>query len=617
MFDGTVLSSAFQFLLKRAFSRIQASLTEVVTDGTDTERALPVHIAECEAWSRSINALGLSPRHKTDEDTVALRIGRGHPTDIDRLSEGDLLHELDLINGPENYLILGGPGSGKTTTLKRLARHLLTREPSGPDEQVEFPLVLRLREMQPGETIFTLLANALGVPYRTKRIEMKGPGGPVADYQLFVGRLRLETFLPDLLDTLQPLLLVDGLDEVRERQRSVCEADLVKLALRTRRTKVVLSCRTGDVARVLEGFEVVTLCGLTEEQQLALSNHWLEDPSLFISQLRSFPYHDVGDRPLLLIQLLYIHSRYGYLPEQASEIYELLVDLLLKEWDAERGIQRPSRYASFSPQRKAKFLSALSYHLTYKIKTQSFGRHELMEAYERLCEQFELPKEEGSEVAAELETHTGLVVAAGHNRYEFSHLSLQEYLAAQHLVREPAGSQLARYLAEYPAPVAVGVALSSSPSIWFATIMLRRSSYRAFDEKTLVSFLARIETERPAFEVAAPMGIALGKLFQEFVGHPSVKSYLRQLLRSGAVLGSVIRGLDWYFLPAVPTHEHDCIYLVRRFGLLNSFGIKAPGQIAFPRDLLETVIEESPGALLREEAPGRLAVVRERAELWA
>ncbi|MDB5709380.1 MAG: hypothetical protein JWL96_1450 [Sphingomonas bacterium] len=135
-------------------------------------------------------------------------------------------------------------------------------------------------------------------------------------------------------------------------------------------------------------------------------------------------------------------------------------------------------------------------------------------------------------VLRELETHTGIIVAAGFGRFEFAHLSAQEFLCASFISRSPIPDLLKSYLTEYPAPVAVACALSSQPDLFLHQMLKRhlidkfknkedvfyaieQGNQLAFDlfgadtSSTLYSFLTRMELERPAFRLSKEFGEAL------------------------------------------------------------------------------------------------------------
>jgi serine/threonine protein kinase len=118
------------------------------------------------------------------------------PSGEDTLTDQSILDVFDRMNG--KLLILGDPGSGKTTTLLTLARDLLSRAET--DEQHPIPVVLNLSswsEKQPA--LMDWLIEELNIKYQVPRK---------------VGTQWVEE------DEL--LLLLDGLDEVAEDVRDAC-----------------------------------------------------------------------------------------------------------------------------------------------------------------------------------------------------------------------------------------------------------------------------------------------------------------------------------------------------------------------------------------------------------
>jgi len=71
---------------------------------------------------------------------------------------------------------------------------------------------------------------------------------------------------------------------------------------------------------------------------------------------------------------------------------------------------------------------------------------------------------EAQQVVNELETHTGLFIQSGYEQFEFAHKSLQEYLAAEYLVKLPSIPPERRILFKLPNELAIAVTISSNPS---------------------------------------------------------------------------------------------------------------------------------------------------------
>lgn len=358
----------------------------------------------------------------------------------------------------------------------------------------------------------------------------------------------IETVIPAALSEVGAVVFLDGLDEIWADMRSHTSLEIIRLARGLEGAKVIVSSRTGDLTLPLEGFTAVEVAPLSADQVRDIAARWLPEPAEFLKALEALPYRDVADRPLLLRQLLLLYKRYGFLPEQPAQVYKRVIRLLLEEWDAQRHIIRRSKYAGFDPDRKIEFLAALAYHLTYNMKQKRFDELELIEACRRFTATFNLPSEDAMEVARELETHTGIFVESAHEIYEFSHLSIQEYLCANYLVRDGDQRAIRAALASYAAPVAVATALSSRPSAWFARLVLSGPRLNV----ALDSFLSRLIIERPFFELYEPLGFAALSLCESAALRRDVPEALTAFMTLGGVLESIGSALRWYALIGAP-----------------------------------------------------------------
>lgn len=152
-----------------------------------------------------------------------------------------------------------------------------------------------------------------------------------------------------------------------------------------------------------------------------------------------------------------------------------------------------------------RFLAALSHHLLLETRSVSFSRFGLEHAYVQLSVQFQLPELQAEQVVEEIVSHTGLIVPARFGQYEFSHLSLQEYLCAHHIVRDPLTANLRRYLVSYPAPLAIPTTMAANPSSFFAGLVLAEG----FAEGTSWDiYFQRLAYERPRFVSGDLTGLA-------------------------------------------------------------------------------------------------------------
>lgn len=505
----------------------------------DIPSHLQRHLRMALKWSSAIQFYGMARAEATDAATIPLRL-LPEPRRFRTSSQAPQKTEMDLLNDDHHYLLVGDPGAGKTTTIKRLVRRLLLAEPESPGDTYEVPLVVRLRELDASASVLSHIAEEFGITY-----ERRAPfDQKTRDLGLWVGGVRLERVIGDFLDSLHAVLLLDGLDEVELSSRDRLLAEIHALALAASEFKIIVSCRTGDYVRAWEGFDIVEVSPLDSNEIEAIAAEWLTDVGPFIAQLAKLPYHDVVDRPLLLTQLLFIFRRYGYLPEQPCEVYRSIVSLLIQEWDAERGIRRETKYSGFTSGRKLSFLAALAYHLTYRLKRKTFSSGDLCAAYLEIHEMLDLPRDEARQVVAEVEAHTGLISLAGPDAFEFSHLSLQEYLCAEYLVKEPVAEFLHAYLREYAGPIAVAVALSSNASAAFAKLFLAQEE----DVPVSGEFLRRILLERPMFARHVALGMSVLKLYKMNYQDDAIVQWLDRFVDQPTVRASVSAALDYFDL---------------------------------------------------------------------
>ncbi|HWM95241.1 MAG TPA: hypothetical protein VN493_31090 [Thermoanaerobaculia bacterium] len=549
--------------------------------------SIQLHLVEALNWSQTVQFDGMTQAEETDDRTISLAldtIPRRFQGKVDGFSEK--IHESVLLEERKHFVLLGSPGSGKTTTLKRLARTLLL-QPSPSDQ---CPVVVRLVDYGKYSSLWRMIADSIGIFYeaRLEPARRKLPNLHGSDdkdnFEYFVSSTPLDHVIPRILDSTNAVILLDGLDEVSLDRRDSVEREIEMLALRLSRSKIILSCRSGDYSRPLGNFTLVELCPLELKQIEELCSRWLEKPEEFCEALSALPYYDLARRPLFLCHLIVGFKQAGYLPDQPAGVYEDMLRLFLEKWDKERRIYRASRYSQFGPDRKKKFLAALAYHLSYKSKVKSFSTQVLVRAYEAICDDYGLPPLEAEQVAREIETHTGIIFET-RGGFEFSHLSFQEYLCADYLVRDTFAEFMLDYLQEYPAPIAVAVSLAGSPSNWFANIILAKNGRHNLNERTLPPLLSRLVQEQPHFSRSENLGFSIFSIIFGFL--EQTQSYIQTLLSLSVVQDSVILALSYY--KVYMQGEILNFYLADSF--TSKYDLQLPASGALPSQFFNQLLE--------------------------
>lgn len=444
------------------------------------DRILNDHVMGAFRWSETFQMLGMDSPMNTINKSVPLNIGtipRRFKTS--KTKNNQCLDETALLNSPSGFVILGDPGAGKTTTLKRLIQ-TFAAAPVGEMDFYQLPVLVRLREFRNKDNIYQIIAESIGFPVS---VDNEKSGKTI---QIWNEDIR--SFIHGFLDNSRAVVFIDGLDEIPESEQKVIASGMECLAQTLQHAKLILTCRSGEYRRMISNLQLVEIEPLNDRQIRELAAHFVSKPHAFLKAVKRLPYSDVVDRPLLLSHLLFMYKRNAELPEQPCILYRKLVRVLLQEWDEERGIVRKSRYAQFDPDTKMEFLSAFAFHLTYVTKAKHFTTSLLEESYCKIRFMFNLPSNEAAQVVREIESHTGLIVECG-DGFEFSHLSIQEFLAANYIVRAPHSDILRTYLEQFPSPVAVAITLSSAPSKWFAGLLLNRKISEYFTRATFSRLL--------------------------------------------------------------------------------------------------------------------------------
>lgn len=532
------------------------------------------HLAESLSWASRVQFFGMSSAEETNVSTIPLKISNQQRR---FRGAGEIIgNEETLLSIQDNIILLGDPGSGKTTSLKRLVRHLIIEEPAQDLDAYAFPIVVRLRELPSNRTITEAILLSFGLSLERRQMLHDERTSGLSTYETWVGKKRANEYVHDLMQNIPILFIFDGLDEATCDPLSI-RKELSWFGHNSGQSKIIVTCRSGDYHGVIDGYSVMEICPLSREEIEVIATRSLGSSASFLQALDSAPYKDIADRPLFLAQLIFIFSRYGYLPQLPFEIYRSIVTLLLKEWDAERGIRRLSKYAEFNPDRKLSFLAALSYQLTYRIKCKRFSIKELTDAYSAICERFSLPRSELLEVVGEVESHSGIIVAAGYGYFEFSHLSIQEYLCAEYLSRETNQDRLIDYLVQYPAPVAICIAISSDPSFTFASLVLRNKTLSA---DSLESLISRILLELPPFYPSPALGISILRLLDisTEITYKRIQPLIMDMFRIPGVSKSLSLALTYYSQTALCDHAAST-KLVRVKSLDHCKALKTPQSI--------------------------------------
>src|SRR5262245_28161053 len=135
---ATLVGAAAKVILERLAANLGNRVARARPQ-IDVEHALGQHCRDVLNWCAQLDPVDSASPGDLEADTVPLDLysePRRFHGGTDRVSS---VTEDDLLRDTAHYLLLGNPGSGKTTTMKRLARRILTKPPRCKGDVYQFP----------------------------------------------------------------------------------------------------------------------------------------------------------------------------------------------------------------------------------------------------------------------------------------------------------------------------------------------------------------------------------------------------------------------------------------------------------------------------------------------
>ncbi|MBE9039261.1 NACHT domain-containing protein, partial [Oscillatoriales cyanobacterium LEGE 11467] len=241
---------------------------------------------------------------------------------------------LEAVERYGKLMVLGQPGVGKTTFLKYLAIEC-SRGNFQSDRVAIFVPLKRFAETDGTPGLLDYIAEEWVSGANRERTEAKST-------------------LERLLQAGRGLVLLDGLDEVREEDSDRIIREIQDIANRFTPSQFVATCRIAAREYTFSQFCEVEVAAFEDEQIRAFAQRWFDIKQLdfaedFLAQLKANPtIEELATNPLLLTLLCLEFEDSGDFPADRAELYQRAVATLLRKWDAKRRIRRQQVYKQLS-----------------------------------------------------------------------------------------------------------------------------------------------------------------------------------------------------------------------------------------------------------------------------
>ncbi len=372
----------------------------------------------------------------------------------------------EMADRHKRLILLGDPGAGKSTFVNYLIHAMASDAPGDGLAHLEqtgpwrhgrlLPVRAALREFGAwlgGQSNSTPHADRL-TNYLLEELTKNGFG----------------EFWPEIHKALQGegencLVLLDGLDEVNADIREAVVETINHFSNQFKTARITVTCRIYaymvDEKEAekpgLQGFKQAILSPFNREQIKQFVDLWYErhtekgrfekdEAERLAGKLKEAVIRPeltgLAERPLLMTVMALLHTFRRELPEDRVELYDWIVDLMLRRWESRVGGDKGLLETIGIPGLKINDLAgglydvAFHVHLSQKNNNLTADINEGM-LRERMAPYFGESWDKAGKFIQYIRERAGLLIRHKSAAYTFPHRTFQEYLAACHLVGQP------------------------------------------------------------------------------------------------------------------------------------------------------------------------------------
>ncbi len=343
---------------------------------------------------------------------------RAQFTKIDNKREG-----IDTANERQYLMVLGAPGSGKSTFIRKIGLEALKGK-QGKLSYSCIPVFIELKKFVESEVDIKTLIK--------KEFETCGFPNP-------------EKLLKSTLEKGKLLILFDGLDEVPSANLSNAIGAIQDFVDRYSQNRYIASCRIAAYQHNFRRFTDVTIAEFDDRQIQQFIRNWFqskldqefntaENCWKLLQTAENIAAKELAHTPLLLTFLCLVYERSQNFPDNRSTLYKKALRILLEEWAGEKRILREEIYQGLNTELEETLLAEIAYKSLIQERLFLPQSEIVNQIREFLSTNLNAPKSlSGEKVLNAIAVNQGILVERAEDIYSFSHLTLQEYLVALYI----------------------------------------------------------------------------------------------------------------------------------------------------------------------------------------
>lgn len=328
---------------------------------------------------------------------------------------------ITIANQYTHLMILGQPGAGKSTFLRKIGLEALKGK-SGQIQREIIPVLLELKQFTTNEVnIYNIIEQ-----------EFISCQLPLA-----------KEFTNQLLRQGKLLLLLDGLDEVPNKNFELVIDKIQKFVKEYKQNKFVISCRTAAYRQKFQNFKEFIIADFNDQQIQQFIKNWFYsqvDKQLKTDQKcwdkinTQEATKELARTPLLLTFLCLEYDESQDLPKKKATLYGNALDILLRRWAAEKRLPYEPIYRQLGIDLEKIMLAEIAYD-NFAADKLFFSQPEVLNQIQKVLDNNDnAPKNlDVGKILDAITIEQGILVERARDVFSFSHLTLQEYLTAQYI----------------------------------------------------------------------------------------------------------------------------------------------------------------------------------------